>query len=184
MVRSPWKGKKWILVLGIALGVLLAAGAMLLILGGRGLSARYDDAAALLAEYDSSQSPALTQQPDGSVLVRLTREDLYWYARKYGLLSAVRQDLADAGVTEAGFRLSDGKLTVFVHYRAWGFLPLAYQASAALSWDNGLVLRTEKLSFGNHLTIPRSRWPEIFSRHRLRYDDRKPDRPGRETNLL
>ena len=164
MARSPWKGKKWILVLGIALGVLLAAGALLLILGGRGLSARYDDAAALLAEYDSSQSPALTQQPDGSVLVRLTREDLYWYARKYGLLSAVRQDLADAGVTEAGFRLSDGKLTVFVHYRAWGFLPLAYQASAALSWDNGLVLRTEKLSFGNHLTIPRSRWPEIFSR--------------------
>ena len=164
MSPSPPKGKKWITVLLIVLAVLLAAGAALLVLGSRGLSARYDDAAALLADYDGSQPPSRSVQEDGSVLLRLTREDLYWYARKYGLLDEIRRDLAEAGVTAAGFRLSDGKLTVFARHRTWGFLPLSYQASVALDWEDGLVLRTEKLSFGNHLTIPRSRWPDIFTR--------------------
>ena len=164
MSSSPSKGKKWITVLVIVIALLLAAGAVLLVLGSRGLSARYDDAAELLADYDGSQTPSRSVQEDGSVLLRLTREDLYWYARKYGLLEQIRRDLAEAGVTAAGFRLSDGKLTVFARYRTWGFLPLSYQASVALTWENGLVLRTEKLSFGNHLNIPRSRWPDIFSR--------------------
>ena len=164
MAPSPTKGKKWMIALLAALFVVLAVGAVLMILGGRGLSARYDDAEAMLRDYDSSQTPALSAQEDGSVHLRLTREDLYWYARRYGLLDDLRRQLAEAGVTAAGFRLSDGRLTVYARYRTWGFLPLSYQASASLTWEDGLVLRTEKLSFGNHMTIPRSRWPEIFSR--------------------
>lgn len=164
MPHSPFKGKKWIIAVLIVVCAIVLAGAALLILGGRGLSARYDDAAALLSEYDGSQTPARSVRDDGSVALRLTREDLYWYARRYGLLDDIRADLSRLGIDSAGFRLSDGKLTVYALYKTWGFLPLSYRASVALSWDNGLVLQTEKLSFGNHLTIPRSRWPEVFSR--------------------
>ena len=156
--------KKWITALLIALAAVTAAGAVLLIVGRRGLSALYDDAAALLSDYGQEHAPSRTVREDGSVLLRLTREDLYWYAGKYGLLEEIRRDLADAGITAAGFRLSDGNLTVFAQHRTWGFLPLSYRASASLTWEDGLALRTEKLSFGNHLTIPRGRWPEVFSR--------------------
>ena len=76
MAPSPTKGKKWMIALLAALFVVLAVGAVLMILGGRGLSARYDDAEAMLRDYDSSQTPALSAQEDGSVHLRLTREDL------------------------------------------------------------------------------------------------------------
>ena len=164
MASSRKKGKKWIWIPVLVLVAALAVGAVLLVVGGRGLSARYDDAEALLRDYDSAQTPAVTPAEDGGVTLRLTREDLYWYARRYGLLEDVRRDLADAGISAAGFRLSDGRLTVFARYTTWGILPLHYQASIVLEWDGGLRFRTEKLSFGNHMTIPRSRWPEVFSR--------------------
>ena len=164
MTASPSRGKKWIIALLIALGLALTAAAALLVLGSKGLSARYDDAGALLSDYDRAQTPAVTALEDGGAEVRLTREDLYWYARKYGLLGELRRELAEAGITAAGFRISDGKLTIFARYRTWGFLPLSYQAAASLSWEDGLVVRTEKLSFGNHMTIPRGRWPEVFAR--------------------
>ena len=164
MASSRKKGKKWIWIPLLVLLAALVVGVVLLIVGGRGISARYDDPAALLREYDSAQTPGVTLREDGSALLRLTREDLYWYAQKYGLLDALRQRLADEGITAAGFRLSDGKLTVYARCRVWGFLPLNYQAAADLAWEDGIVLRTQKLSFGSHMTIPRGRWPAIFSR--------------------
>ena len=164
MTSSRSGGKKWIVAVLLVLAAVLAVGAALLIVGGRGLSARYDDISALLISYDIAKAPALTVEGDGVVRIRLTREDIYWYARRYGLLADIRRELKDSGVDSAGFRIADGKLTVFARYRTWGFLPLSYQSSAALGWDGGIALQTEKLSFGNHLTIPRSRWPERFAR--------------------
>ena len=119
MPHSPSKGKKWIIAVLIVVCAIVLAGAALLILGGRGLSARYDDAAALLSEYDGSQTPARSVRDDGSVALRLTREDLYWYARRYGLLDDIRADLSRLGIDSAGFRLSDGKLTVYALYKTW-----------------------------------------------------------------
>ena len=111
-------GKKWIWAIAIVLFVLAAAAAALLIVGGGGLSARYDEAAALLTGYDSTQTPAAIPAGDGTTEIRMTRDDLYFYARRYGLLTEIREDLAAAGITAAGFRLSDGQLTVYEIGRA------------------------------------------------------------------
>ncbi len=162
MERSRKNRKKWIWLAAVPAALIVLAAAALLLVGGAGLSARYDDAEAILAAYDSSPAPSLSAGEDGSVRLRLTREDVYWYARKYGLLDAVRAELDAAGVSAGGFRIAGGQLTGYARCRTLGLLPLSYKAALEVRWEDALVVSAGSVTLGRSISLPRSRWPEVF----------------------
>ena len=65
MDRSGAPGKKWILWLGLLLAGAALGITALLLLGGSGLSARYDVAEDVTALYDPSAGAATTMEDDG-----------------------------------------------------------------------------------------------------------------------
>ena len=163
MERSGARGKKWILWLALLLTLAALVIAMLLVLGGAGLSARYDVAEQVTAGYDPSSGAVLTMESDGTLTVRLTREDIYWYARRYGVLDAVQEKLSDGGASSMGFRLADSRLTVYTRCRTLGLLPLSYRAECGVSWDgSALVLNPERVWLGQRIPLPESRWPDLY----------------------
>ncbi len=158
--------KKWIFsVAALAGAAALLLLALLLLAGGRGLSARFDDPEELLSSYDPAAFPALTLEPDGAALVRLSKDDLYYYARSAGLLEPLAEELAQRGCTDAGVRFGEGGATVYARCRTFRFLTLTYKARCAVAWQNGrLTLAPEKVWLGNALVLPEKRWPELFRR--------------------
>ena len=164
MERTPGLRKKWILWLGAAVLVLALAVTVLLLLGGAGLSARYDAPEKVTAGYDPSAGAALTMEGDGTLTVRLNREDIYWYAGRYGVLSAIQDRLAACGASAMGFRLNDARLTVYARCRTLGLLPLSYKAVCDAAWDGeALVLTTEQVWLGQRISLPAGRWPSLFA---------------------
>ena len=164
MTERASKRKKWILWLGLILALVLLGVTVLLLLGRSGLSARYDAADQVTAGYDPSAGAALTLADDGTLTVRLTREDIYWYAGRYGVLDLVEERLAAAGADAMGFRLSDSRLTVYARCRTLGLLPLAYKATCSVRWDgSALVLTPERVWLGQRISLPEQRWPTLFS---------------------
>ncbi len=164
MERSPAKRKNWILVLILLLAGIVLVAAVLTLAGGAGLSARYDVAEEVITGYDPSAGAALTMECDGTLTLRLNRADIYWYAGRYGVLEEVRSRLAAAGTPDVGFRLSDGQLTVYARCRTLGLLRLSYRAQCDVSWQDGaLVISPRKVWLGRSFSLPRSRWPSIFS---------------------
>ena len=162
MERSPAKRKKWILRLILALAAMMLIAAVLLLLGGAGLSDRYDVEAEILSGYDPSAGSALTMEPDGTLTVRMTRPDIYWYGQRYGVLDEVYRKLEAADAAAMGFRIADGRLTVYARCRTVG-LPLSYRAVCAVGWEDGaLVLAPEKVWLGRRISLPKSRWPDLF----------------------
>ena len=163
MERTAAGQKKWIWWL-CAVPVLAVLGiTVLLLVGGSGLSARYDDISEVLAGYDPSAGAALTLESDGTLTVRLTREDIYWYATRYGILDAVEEKLSACDAPAMGFRVSDSRLTVYARCRSMGLLPLSYRAECAAAWEDGaLVLQPEQVWLGQRIQLSRSRWPELF----------------------
>ena len=161
MERSPAKRKKWILLLILPAALAIIA-AVLLLAGGSGLSDRYDVEADILSGYDPSAGAGLVMEADGTLTVRLNRADIYWYAQRYGILDEVHARLEEAGAAAMGFRIADGRLTVYARCRTFG-LPLSYRAVCAAGWENGvLVLSPEKVWMGRGIFLPASRWPELF----------------------
>ena len=114
MEEAKPRKRRWIWWLIVPAAVLLlGALTLLFLLGNGGLSARYDNAGAILAAYPVSSRPAVTILPDGSGEMRLGKEDLYWLGRETGISDQIRDRLReDPSVTEAGFRISDGQLLV------------------------------------------------------------------------
>ena len=162
MERSPANRKKWILHLILALAAMMLIAAVLLLLGGAGLSDRYDVEAEILSGYDPSAGAALTMEPDGTLTVRMTRPDIYWYGQRYGVLDEVYRKLEAADAAAMGFRIADGRLTVYARCRTVG-LPLSYRAVCAVGWEDGaLVLAPEKVWLGRRISLPKSRWPDLF----------------------
>ena len=163
-MSSPRQTRKkwitWIAALGGAAALLLA---LLLLAGGRGLSARFDNPEDILSSYDPASFPALALAEDGSALLRLTRDDFYYYARSAGLLGPLRETLRSRGCTAAGLRLGDGGVTICARCRSLGFLTLTYKARCAVTWADGrLILTPEKIWLGNALVLSEKRWPELF----------------------
>ena len=162
MERSPANRKKWILRLIPVLAAAALIAAALLLIGGAGLSDRYDKETEILSGYDPSAGAALTMESDGTLTVRLTRPDIYWYGQRYGILDQVHRRLEEAEAEAMGFRIADGRLTVYARCRTVG-LPLSYRAACAVSWQDGaLVLTPEKVWIGRNLSLPKSRWPDLF----------------------
>ena len=163
MDRPGPRRKNWILWLGLTLSLAALVITALLLLGGDGLTARYDVAEEITAGYDPSAGPALTLEDDGTLTVRLTREDIYWYAQRYGVLDAIRQKLADDDASAMGFRLADSRLTVYTRCRVLGLLPLSYRAECAVSWDgSALQLSPERVWLGRRIALPERRWPDLY----------------------
>lgn len=162
MENARTKNRKWIILAAAAVLVIALAAAVLLLLGGAGLSARYDDVETILEGCDPALSVSSSVGDDGEILLRFTREDVYWYARKYGLMDRVRWDLTRAGVSAGGFRIADGELTVYARCRAPGLFPLSYKAVMDVRWENGLVLSARNVFLGRRIELPRGRWPSFF----------------------
>lgn len=162
MERPRSNTKRWIAALIALSAVLLLAAAALLLIGGAGLSGRYYDAAAILAGRDESAAPAVVSEGDGRIGVRMNRDDVYWYADRYGLLGELAEDMAQRGVSAGGFRISDGKLTVYARCRVLGGLPLSFRSVMALRWEDALVLTAESVTLGRGVSLPESRWPALF----------------------
>ena len=164
MEKAPASGKKWILwiALIIAAAVFITV-ALLVLAGGKGLSARFDDPGQILSAYDPETFPALTLEPDGVASVRMARDDLYYFARKAGILDALEDTLAQQGCTGMGLRLADGGAVVYARCRTLGFLPLTYKAKVAVDWQDGVLTVTpEKVWLGNAISLSPRRWPDVF----------------------
>ncbi len=165
-MERPTHGKKWIwwvLVPVLALALLISA---VLILGSGGVSARYDDAEKILFAYDPAAYDGVELQPDGSVTLRLGKEDLYWFGEKYGVLPRLRQEIAEqGGKGNTGFRISGGSLTVYHRVRLLGLIPVSCRAEMELTLSpdgSEVVLRAKKVSLGRRLPLPERFWPELF----------------------
>ena len=157
--------KKWIWWVVVPLALLALGAAALYLLGSGGASARYDASESVLADYDASGYGAFTLAPDGTAQLRLDREDLYWAAERYGLLDAIRQGIAErCGKASLGFRLTEGKVIVYLRSKALGILPLSYTAEIApeLSPDGALALRPVSVSLGRRIPLSRRVWPALF----------------------
>jgi|GEM_PF-966677 len=163
--------KKWIIRAAIlAAAAALVILALLLLAGGRGLTARFDNADEILADYDSASFPTLSLDPDGTAVLRLARNDLYYFARSAGVLDTLREALAQRGCTGVGLRLADGSAMVYARCRTLGFLPLIYRARVSMTWQDGqLVFTPEKVWLGSALSLSENRRPELF-RSELRVD--------------
>lgn len=163
MDRTGARRKKWILWLGLPAALAVLAAAVLLLAGGAGLSARYDVPAEVTAGYDPSAGAETSLENDGTLTVRLTREDIYWYARRCGIMDAVEERLAGCGASSMGFRLADSRLTVYTRIRTLGLLPLSYRAECDVSWDgSALVVSPQRVWLGQRISLPESRWPELY----------------------
>lgn len=162
--RRPGKNRIWWL-LPLVLLVLLAAA--LIVLGGGGLSARFDDPEAILAAYDPASFEGAVLERDGTVTLRLGKEDLYWFGEKYGLLPELRSSLTERGWTgQAGFRLADGRIFAYFRHRVLGLLPVTYRAELEVSPDRAageLVLRMADVRLGSRLPLPAKLRPRVFS---------------------
>ena len=171
MDTSRTNRKKWIIrTAALAAAAVLLVLALLLLAGRQGLSARFDDPREILADYDQASFPALNLDPDGTASVRLTRDDLYSYALRAGLLDPLRETLAERGCSDAGVRISDGAFSVYARCRSLRFLNLIYKARVNLTWEAGqLIFTPEKVWLGSALILPQNRWPELFSQE-LRLD--------------
>ena len=161
----PRKKRRWIWWLIVPAAVLiLGTLALILLLGNSGLSARYDNGAAIRAAYDPKSVPAVTILPDGSGELRLDKEDLYWLGDTLGLSNQIRDRLgADPELTAAGFRISEGKAVIYLGRKIWKLPTLSYRGEAELLLDNGaLVLHTERVRLGARLYPKEKYWPELF----------------------
>lgn len=159
---------------------LLAAAALLLIIGSRSVSESLDDPAAILDAYDEDTFPGLILREDGSALMRLEKKDMYWFAEKSGLAEDVAQRLhEDQFFSDAGFRVAGGSIVMSLVRRAGGILPLTYRATIRVYLEGGeLCLRTEKVTLGSRTTLRTERWPAVFRRE-LRLDLTKTELPGK-----
>ncbi len=161
----PRKKRRWIWWLIVPAAVLiLGTLALILLLGNSGLSARYDNGAAIRAAYDPKGVPAVTVFPDGTGELRLDKEDLYWLGDTLGLSGQIRDRLeADPRLTDAGFRISEGKVIIYLGRKIWKLPTLSYRGEADLLLDHGaLVLRTERVRLGARLYPKEKYWPELF----------------------
>ena len=168
--RPKKKRRLWWLLLPAAV-LVLAALAVVFFLGNSGLSARYDNGDAIRAAYDESYFPAVELLPDGTGELRLGKEDLYWLGEKLGISQEIREKLSeDKDVTDAGFRLADGTLTVYLGRREWKILPLSYRGEMSVRLEDGaLILHPEGVRLGARMNPPERRWPMLFQQD-LRLD--------------
>ena len=172
MEEAKPRKKRWIWWLILPAAVLiLGALTLIFLLGNSGLSARYDNGAAIRAAYDGKNFPAVEIQPDGSGMLRLGKEDLYWLGDTLGLAEQIRLRLSEDGaVTDAGFRISEGKVLVYLGRRTWRILPLSYRGELDLRLEDGvLVLHPERVRLGARLNPGRRYWPALF-REDIRLD--------------
>lgn len=161
MEQKPWRKKIWIWLAAALILTPLALLAGVYLLGTTGVSTRYDDTQALLASYDPGDFKGGTLLEDGTASVRLTRKDLYWFARRYGLLDQMEKKIAASGISRWGVRLAQGQLISYLRTHVLGFLPVTFRAEMTLSLEDGdVVLRTEAVHLGRYLPIPKALWPQ------------------------
>ena len=165
-------------LLALLAAALLAGGAALTAgLCARSLSARLDDVDAILADYRQADFRGAALAEDGSVIVRLEKADIYWFASEYGLMDRFRSALAagESGleITGYGFRIQDGAVSVVLSGRAGGVLPAAYRAVLSVE-SEGTVLRfrVQKVTLGARLTLPVRYWPELLPKEGFSFDFR------------
>ena len=157
--------KKWIWIpVGLLAALLLLLGILYLV-GNGGLSARYDDPRAIVAAYDPGAFDGAELHPDGTVTVRLTRDDLYWFANRYGLQNGVRDTLASNAITGGGLRLSNSRAIIYLRTRILGFLPVTCRTVMDVTLDpdgRALLLRTENVHLGRYLPLIEQTWPSLL----------------------
>lgn len=167
--ESKKHSRIWWLILPFAVIALGAVG-LVFLLGNSGLAARYDDAEAILSDYDRSGYASLTQHTDGTATLRLEKEDLWYLAENRGLCEGLREAIAsDETIRRSGFRLSDGRMQLFISRSVLGFVPVSYRATlTGVSDGRDLILHTERVVLGTRIQLPEHRWPELFrSEYRL-----------------
>ena len=156
MEPTQKKKKRWLLWVLVPLA-LLALGALTLVfvLGNSGVSGRYDDPEAILAQYERDGFASLIRQKDGTATLTLEKEDLYYLADQYDICRTLREALeADGDLMRYGFRLQDGKVNLYLLRRTIGRLPLTYRAVfVPRSEGSALVFSPEDVVMGTRIRL-------------------------------
>ena len=165
MEPTQKKKKRWLLWVLVPLALLaLGALALVFVLGNSGVSGRYDDPEAILAQYERDGFASLIRQKDGTATLTLEKEDLYYLADQYDICRTLREALeADGDLMRYGFRLQDGKVNLYLLRRTIGRLPLTYRAVfVPRSEGAALVFSPEDVVMGTRIRLKESRWPEVL----------------------
>ena len=125
---------------------------------------RYDDVEKILAQYDEDDFRGVTIAPDGSLSVKLEKNDIYWYASEYGILDRFEQRLDDMAKTSGwmvkryGFRVEDDRLVL--HLYASRRLPAYYRVVYDVECQGTVMtLRPVEVAISGYLDLPMERWP-------------------------
>lgn len=131
-------------------------------------SSRFDDVEEILAEYQQEDLRGVSIAADGGLTVRLEKEDLYWYANDYGILSRFQEYISQLPsgwqVKKYGFHIEDGGLTIYVTARQ-GLFPVTFRADyAAVCQGTVMYLHPIEVSAGGYAELDEDRWPDMLPR--------------------
>lgn len=160
------------------IGALLAAVAAAVILRYVAVEApskRYDEVSEILAEYDPVDFRGVTIAADGSLQVRLEKDDIYWYASEYGILQRFEQRLdalADTSgweIRRYGFHIEDDQ--VILHLFAARRLPAYFRVVFDVECQGTvLYLQPEEVAISGYLELDPRHWPSLLPREGFRLD--------------
>ena len=160
------------------IGALLAAVAAAVILRYVAVEApskRYDEVPEILAEYDSEAFQGVTIADDGSLRVRLEKEDIYWYASEYGLLDRFEQRLAALSETSGwevlryGFHMEEDQLVLQLYAKRR--LPAYFRVVCDVECQGTVMnLRPTEVAISGYLELEPEHWPSILPRDGYRLD--------------
>ena len=167
MEEPPKKKLRWLLWLVLPLLLIVGgAAALVFVLGNSGLSARYDDIDAILADYDRSGYASFTRNGDGTAAVHLEKEDMYYLLKNRGLCPELEEALASDGeLRQFGVRLQDGAVRVYLSRKGPAGIPISYKVGVRTLRDGRtLILQPESVVLGTRIRLPENRWPEPLRR--------------------
>ena len=166
------------ILLSCVIGALLAAVAAAIILRYVAVESpakRYDDVEKILAQYHEDDFRGATIAPDGTLSVKLEKNDIYWYASEYGILDRFEQRLDDLAKTSGwmvknyGIHMQDEQLVL--HLYASRRLPAYYRIVFDVEC-HGTVMTLEptEVAISGYLDLPRERWPSLLPAEGFRLD--------------
>ena len=166
------------ILLSCVIGALLAAVAAAIILryvAVESPSKRYDDVEKILAQYDEDDFRGVTIDPDGTLSIKLAKNDIYWYASEYGILDRFEQHLDDMAktsgwmVNDYGFHVQEQQ--VVLHMNASRRLPAYYRVVLDVACHGTVMTLTPvEVAISGYMELPRERWPSLLPTEGFRLD--------------
>lgn len=162
MAKWHRKNRRWIPWVTIPVGACVLV-VLILILAGRSARDRTDDIPSLLEAYEPENFTGLHMGADGSVELRLKKNDIYWFVTEYGLLKNIEEDYGlriSSGQDRFGFRINDGEVRLYVLREKAGFIPVSYEIrTSCASVGTVLTLTVREVILDNAVSMPENWWP-------------------------